>query len=171
LENTIQTECSPIEIPAFITSSSEEETFTLGKRLSALLEKGSIVALTGRLGAGKTCFVKGIAIGLGISDTVTSPSYTIVSEYEGFLTRTAGNKIRESVLVYHIDAYRLGGNSDFSTIGGEDIIYGDGISLIEWSERIEEFIPEYALRVSIEIEPGNTRKISIFRVLNPEGKL
>ena len=152
----IQTENSPISLPAFFTSLSPAETFAVGKNLAPLLQKGSIVALKGPLGAGKTCFAKGIACGLGVTEEVTSPTYTIVSEYEAF--PPAG----PPAVMYHIDAYRLKGNDDFSAIGGEDIIFADGISLIEWSERIEESIPPGAVRVDIEIAEGGKRLIRIY---------
>ena len=136
------------------TSSSPEETFDLGIRLAPALEKGSIVAFRGPLGAGKTCFIKGIARGLGVAEEVTSPTYTIVSEYEGTLSG-------EPVTLYHIDAYRLGGNDDFSVIGGEEIIFNNEISVIEWSERIPDFIPPGAIRVDIEIAEDGKRIIRI----------
>ena len=141
----------PIDFPAVFTCFSAEETFALGERLAPLLEKGSIVALKGPLGSGKTCFAKGIARGLGIYEELSSPTYTIVSEYAGAFT------------VYHIDAYRLRGNDDFSAIGGEEIVFGNGISLIEWSERIPAFIPAGAFRVDIELKEDNERLIRIYK--------
>ena len=140
-----------------MTTLSADETFAAGKCFAALLGKGSIVALKGPLGAGKTRFVKGIAGGLGIEEEVTSATYTIISEYEAF--PAAGSP----VLFYHIDAYRLKGSDDFSAIGGEDIIFGGGISVIEWGERIEELLPPEALRVDIEISDGDKRFIRIYR--------
>ena len=161
----IQAENSPFDAPegfsGVFISSGAEETFALGKRLAPLLEKGSIIALRGPLGAGKTCFVKGIARELGVEEELTSPTYTIISEYEGILCRTG-----ELVPVYHIDAYRLSGNDDFSAVGGEEIVYGKGISLIEWSERIPAFIPPEAFRVDIEIQEDDKRLIRIIRNKN-----
>ena len=150
-----RTNLTPIVIPGCYTSRSTKETIALGQRLAELLQKGSIVALSGALGAGKTCFTKGIAKGLNIEEEVTSPSYTIVSEYEGFL---AGGT---AVPLYHVDAYRLGGDDDFTAIGGEELVYGNGISVIEWSERIPGFIPPGAFRVDMTIKSGNERLISI----------
>ena len=149
---------APLELPGTFSSSQAEDTFTLGKRLAPLLEKGSIVALNGPLGAGKTCFIKGVAVGLGVEEEVTSPTYTIVSEYEGSL-------LGKTIPVYHIDAYRLRGTDDFSAIGGEEMIFGDGISLVEWSENINDFIPPEALRVDIEISANgdNKRLLRIYR--------
>lgn len=151
MANLIQPEASPISLPACIQSSSAEETLSLGRKLALMLEKGSIVALSGPLGAGKTCFVKGIAAGLGIEDEITSPTYTIVTEYG------------EAAPFYHIDAYRLKGNDDFSAIGGEEIIFGNGISAIEWSERIGGLIPGDAFRVEIAIQADGKRLIRIAR--------
>ena len=128
----------------------------MGKRLASLLEIGSVIALKGPLGAGKTCFTKGLAEGLGITEEVTSPTYTIVSEYEAVISG-------RNIPVYHIDAYRLRGNDDFSAIGGEEIIFGDGISIIEWSERISAFIPCGALRVEFEVIGDNERQIRVYR--------
>jgi tRNA threonylcarbamoyladenosine biosynthesis protein TsaE len=148
-----------LELPAIIISGSEDETVTLGKRFASLLEKGNVVALRGPLGAGKTCFTKGIALALGITEGITSPTYTIVSEYEVFSRETAS----QCMIFYHIDAYRLRGNDDFSAIGGEDIVFGSGISVIEWSERIPDFIDESAYKVDFEILEENKRCIRIYR--------
>ena len=141
-----------IDIPSVHITSSDDETIALGERLAALLVKSSVVALYGPLGAGKTCLAKGIIKGLGISEEVTSPTYTIISEYSD-----------GPVPVYHIDAYRLGGNDDFSAVGGEEIVFGNGISIIEWSERIPFFISEDAFLVNIEILGDNERRIRIDR--------
>ncbi|MDR2020328.1 MAG: tRNA (adenosine(37)-N6)-threonylcarbamoyltransferase complex ATPase subunit type 1 TsaE [Treponema sp.] len=116
-----------------------------GERIAPLLRPGSIVALRGGLGAGKTCLVKGIARGLGIDEEITSPTYTIVSEYRGRLP------------LYHIDAYRLNGAGDFLAMGGEEYLYGDGAALIEWSEHIAGSIPPGAAAIEIEIT-GETRR-------------
>jgi tRNA threonylcarbamoyladenosine biosynthesis protein TsaE len=130
-------------------SSSPEETIALGEGIAALLQRGSIVALRGGLGAGKTCLTKGIARGLGVSEEVTSPTYTIISEYQG------------KVPFYHIDAYRLQGDDDFIALGGEEVLYGAGVSVIEWSERLPHSIPEHALVIEIEIIEQDRRKIHI----------
>lgn len=151
-----QTENSRLNLPLLIKSSSANETFAFGKRLASLLSKGSVVALTGPLGAGKTCFAKGLANGLGIDEEVTSPTYTIVSEYEAVISG-------EETPVYHIDAYRLGGNDDFTAIGGEELIFGKGVSIVEWSERINDFIPREALRVDFELTGDNERRIHVYR--------
>ena len=153
----IQPENSPLNFPETFTSSSPLETFNLGKRIACHLKKGSIVALIGPLGSGKTCLVKGIAARLNIHEEVTSPTYSIITEYEGTLCNG------EFTRIYHIDAFRLRGNDDFSAIGGEEIVYGEGISLIEWSDRIPDFIPSHALRIEIEITGTEERLFRINR--------
>jgi tRNA threonylcarbamoyladenosine biosynthesis protein TsaE len=132
-----------------IISASPDETMAAGERIGSLLRRGCVVALTGCLGAGKTCLTKGIARALGVQDPVTSPTYTIISEYEG------------RVPFYHIDAYRLRGDDDFAGIGGEELLYGEGVSVIEWSERIPGSIPEDALVVGIEIMEDQRRQIRV----------
>ncbi|MDR2102894.1 MAG: tRNA (adenosine(37)-N6)-threonylcarbamoyltransferase complex ATPase subunit type 1 TsaE [Treponema sp.] len=120
-----------------------------GERIAGLLHEGSVVALRGGLGAGKTCLTKGIARGLGIREELTSPTYTIISEYQGM------------VPFYHIDAYRLEGDDDFYALGGEELLYGKGIAVVEWSERLPYSIPADALIVEIEISGANERTIVI----------
>ena len=121
-----------------------------------MLGKGCVVALKGPLGAGKTCLAKGIASGLGVEEELTSPSYAIISEYEGFICE-------EKIQLYHIDAYRLGGNDDFSAIGGEDFVFGNGVCVVEWSERIPDFIPAGAYRIDFEIMDDDKRRIRLYR--------
>ena len=140
-----------LDLPSSLICNSPDETFALGKNLASILKKGSVVALKGPLGAGKTCLAKGIARGLGIKEELTSPSYAIICEYD----------FQKGSRLFHIDAYRLNGNEDFSAIGGEEIIFGNGISVIEWSERIPAFIPEGALMVEIQILDDEKRHINI----------
>jgi tRNA threonylcarbamoyladenosine biosynthesis protein TsaE len=132
-----------------VVSSSPEETITIGERIAALLHKGSVVALRGGLGAGKTCLTKGIARGLGVTEEVTSPTYTIISEYEGRLP------------FYHIDAYRLRGDDDFAALGADDALYGNGVTVIEWSERVANSIPDTALAIEISILEDARRLIAV----------
>jgi tRNA threonylcarbamoyladenosine biosynthesis protein TsaE len=130
-------------------SASPEETAAIGKEIARLLRQGSVVALRGGLGAGKTCLAKGIAAALGVAEEITSPTYTIVSEYQGILP------------FYHIDAYRLQGDDDFSGLGGEELLYGNGVSVIEWSERLSASLPKDAIIVEIAITGGDTRHITV----------
>lgn len=106
----------------FVTHS-EEETVLLGKKLGEKLKKSDVVALDGTLAAGKTYFTKGIALGLKIQEEITSPTFTVISEYSGRLP------------LYHMDIYRLAGEEDFLNIGAEDMLYGNGVCVIEWSEK------------------------------------
>ncbi|MCL2759461.1 MAG: tRNA (adenosine(37)-N6)-threonylcarbamoyltransferase complex ATPase subunit type 1 TsaE [Treponema sp.] len=134
-----------------ITSLSPYETTTLGEKLAVRLFAGSVVALNGTLGSGKTCLVKGIAKGLGITENITSPTFTIINEY-----------LRDnSPALYHIDAYRLNSSRDFEDIGGLEIIGSDNICLIEWSERISKSIPGNAIIVTLEITGPSSRLILI----------
>ncbi|GHV85086.1 hypothetical protein AGMMS50230_06940 [Spirochaetia bacterium] len=133
-------------------SSSAEETAHIAENLAARLGPGSIVTLTGRLGAGKTVFAAGFARALGISEQVTSPSYTIISEYEAVSGFTG------SIPFYHMDCYRLSGDDDFRLAGGEDLLYGKGICLIEWPERLC-LLPETVFAVTIDIMEDSRRKI------------
>jgi tRNA threonylcarbamoyladenosine biosynthesis protein TsaE len=135
--------------PFNITTLSPEETMAAGEWLASRLHQGSVVALRGGLGVGKTYFTKGIARGLGIQEEVTSPTYTIIAEYQGVLP------------LYHIDAYRLEGDADFSSLGAEEMFYGTGVSVIEWSERIPHSIPEDALIVEITLLEHNRRLITL----------
>ena len=131
--------------------TSPEETQALGEDLARSLKKGSVLALYGGLGAGKTTLVKGIACGLGVVECITSPTYTIVCEYP---TRLDG------VSLYHIDAYRLNGDEDFENTGVAEYM-GRGITVIEWSERIPGSIPLDAITVEIEITGPQSREITI----------
>ena len=139
--------------------ASPEETAALGERLARGLKPGSVVALYGGLGAGKTNFAKGIARGLGVTETITSPTYTIVCEYGACVGGFP-------VPLYHIDAYRLEGDEDFESTGAGEFIGSGGITIIEWSERIPRFIPENAITVKIDIAAGSQSRI--LRIQGPE---
>ncbi len=138
-------ECFLIEF----RSESPQDTFSLGQRIASFLTAGSVVALQGELGSGKTYLVKGIAKGLGITETITSPTYTIISEY------------RSSPVLYHIDAYRLLNDEDFENLGGTEIINSGGISLIEWSERIPKSLPRELITIILKITGPVSRLIKI----------
>jgi len=131
------------------SSFSPQETEALGQSLARYLKPGAVVALYGGLGAGKTCLAKGIARGLGIGENITSPTYTIISEYPA------------EIPLYHIDAYRLGGDDDFAGTGAGEYIGAQGITLIEWPERIPRSIPPDAITVRIEISGPHSRIVRI----------
>jgi tRNA threonylcarbamoyladenosine biosynthesis protein TsaE len=137
-----------------VVSSSPEETIAIAEGMAGLLRKGSVLALRGPLGAGKTCFVKGIARFLAVEEEITSPTYTIVSEYAGKLNG-------QDLPFYHIDAYRLQGDDDFYALGGEEYLFGEGVSVVEWSERIPNSLPAEAWIIDIEITGDNRRNIRV----------
>ncbi len=132
-----------------VTTNSPEETIELASRLAGLLDKGDLVALIGELGAGKTVFVKGIAKGIGIEkfSYVNSPSFVIMKEYSGRMN------------LYHFDVYRLNIKSFGETLEYERYFYGDGLTIVEWADKITEILPEEYLEVSIEYGRGDERKI------------
>ncbi|MDR2900908.1 MAG: tRNA (adenosine(37)-N6)-threonylcarbamoyltransferase complex ATPase subunit type 1 TsaE [Treponema sp.] len=132
-----------------IVSSSAEETLAAGEKIGKRLHKGSIVALEGGLGAGKTQLTKGIALGLGIHEEITSPTYTIISEYDG------------SIPLFHIDTYRLKGSDDFINIGAEELLYGNGVCVIEWSNIVADMLPEKKVSVKIKILDDGKRLICV----------
>lgn len=118
---------------------SSDETYELGKTLARETEPGSVYTLTGDLGVGKTVFTQGFADGLGITEPVNSPTFTILQVYED-----------GRLPFYHFDVYRIGDIEEMDEIGYEDCFYGDGVCMIEWAELIEELIPENAHRITIE---------------------
>jgi len=121
----------------------------LGKALGKSLKAGDVVAFTGTLAAGKTYFTKGIALALQIEEEVTSPTFTIVYEYYGSLS------------LYHFDLYRLTSYEDFLDMGGEEYLYGDGVCVIEWSEKILKELPKNTIFVDIQIKDDEMREITI----------
>lgn len=127
------------------------ETEEEGRRLGETLRKGDVVSLRGSLGAGKTVLAKGIAKALGIAEAIVSPTFTLVQEYDG----------KEKL--YHLDLYRLSGEDEFESMGGEEFLYPDGITLIEWSEKIEDMLPDSTIFVTVDILPDGSRDIDIKR--------
>lgn len=116
-----------------------EETFRLGQEIGGQAKPGQIYTLNGDLGVGKTVFTQGVAAGLGITDAVSSPTFTIIQTYdEGRLP------------FYHFDVYRIGDIEEMEEIGYDDYFFGEGICLIEWAELIEEIIPENHISITIE---------------------
>ncbi len=118
-------------------SFSAEETYAFGKKLGEEAKPGAVYCLSGDLGVGKTVFTKGFAVGLGVTDTVNSPTFTIVQVYNGRMP------------FYHFDVYRIEEPEEMEEIGYEDYFYGDGACMIEWAELIEELIPADAVKVCI----------------------
>ena len=132
-------------------TNSPRETEDTGAALAERLEPGTVVAFTGDLGAGKTAFVRGLARGLGIRERVTSPTFTIVNEYEG-----------GRLPLFHFDMYRLGSADELFDIGWEDYLARGGVCAVEWSENIESALDAGCIRVDIRRgEADNQRRISI----------
>ena len=136
-----------------IETHDPEETFEVGRTIGMNAKPGQIYTLTGDLGVGKTVFTQGVAAGLGITEPVNSPTFTIIQEYED-----------GRLPFYHFDVYRIGDLEEMEEIGYDDYFFGQGICLIEWAELIEEILPEKRIEVTIEkdIEKGfEYRKITI----------
>lgn len=131
-------------------TNSAEETIELGKKIGSMLKPGDIIAMEGTLAAGKTTITKGIAGALGIEDNITSPTFCLISEYYG-------NKMP----LYHMDVYRLDGPEDFLNLGVEELLYGQGVCIIEWSEKIKSVLPSKTITLSITPEDDGSRKIEI----------
>lgn len=140
-------------IPMIIESTSERETYELGIKLGQEAKAGAVFTLIGDLGVGKTVFTKGLARGLEIDEPISSPTFTIVQVYdEGRLP------------FYHFDVYRIGDVEEMDEIGYEDYVYGEGVSLIEWANLIEEILPKHYTEIKIEkdLEKGfDYRRISV----------
>ncbi|HSP46663.1 MAG TPA: tRNA (adenosine(37)-N6)-threonylcarbamoyltransferase complex ATPase subunit type 1 TsaE [Clostridiaceae bacterium] len=137
-------------------TNSVEETMEIGRRLGELVESGTTICLTGDLGTGKTHFTKGFARGLGITDNITSPTFTLINEYaEGRLP------------FYHFDVYRVHDTEEILDIGYEEYVYGKGVTLIEWADLIETILPDEFIHVKIEkTDREDQRRITI----RPHGK-
>ena len=136
-----------------IETHDPEETFEVGRTIGMNAKPGQIYTLTGDLGVGKTVFTQGVAAGLGITEPVNSPTFTIIQEYED-----------GRLPFYHFDVYRIGDLEEMEEIGYDDYFFGQGICLIEWAELIEEILPEKRIKVTIEkdLEKGfEYRKITI----------
>ncbi len=139
-------------------TKSAEETIELGEKIGRLLKKGDIIAMQGTLAAGKTTITKGIAKALGITDTITSPTFCLISEYYGTMP------------LYHFDVYRLEGTEDFINLGADDMLYGDGVSIIEWSEKIMEELPSRTIILRLTPQEDGSRLIEIENWNNGEIK-
>ena len=136
-----------------IETFDPKETYDLGVKMGEQAQAGQVICLNGDLGVGKTVFTQGFAAGLGITEPVNSPTFTIVQQYED-----------GRLPLYHFDVYRIGDISEMDEIGYEDCFYGDGVSLVEWGGLIEEILPENVITVKIEkdLEKGfDYRRITV----------
>lgn len=145
-----------------IRTHNPEETRSLGRRMAEMLRPGDTILLKGDLGAGKSELARGIAEGLGVRETVTSPSFTILNVYES-----------GKFPLYHFDWYRLESEEELYELGMDEYLGGDGAALVEWPERCPEAVPADCLLVTIEAEGENTRRIRMvpegsFRDIPPE---
>ena len=122
-------------LPWSISSHSEQETEQLGEQVARRLPRGTVIAYTGELGTGKTAFTRGLARGLGCRGRVTSPTFTIVNEYEG------------DIPLFHFDLYRLGSSDELFDIGWEDYLARGGVCAVEWSERAEDAFDGSTVRI------------------------
>lgn len=132
-----------------VKTYSSEETLLLGERLGLFLVAGDVLCLKGELGAGKTVFAKGVGRGLDVRDVVTSPTFTLINEYQGRLP------------FYHIDAYRLTGAEDMAGLGYEEYFYGFGVTLVEWAGQVAAALPDERLDITFEVDPrmDNVREV------------
>ena len=142
-------------ICVIIETENPEETFALGQKIGRAATPGQVYTLTGDLGVGKTVFTQGVASGLGITEPVNSPTFTIVQVYE-----------EGRLPFYHFDVYRIGDIEEMEEIGYDDYFFGEGICLIEWAELIKEILPEN--RISITIEKDLSRGF-VYRRITIEG--
>lgn len=142
-----------------ITTHSAEETIALGEKIGSLLKPGDIIAMSGTLAAGKTTITKGIAKSLGVNDTITSPTFCLISEYEG-----------TKMPLYHMDVYRLDSVEDFINLGVDDMLFGEGVCIIEWSEKIKSELPKNTIWMNIMPEDDGSRIISLDNWNNGEIK-
>ncbi|MDD7219904.1 MAG: tRNA (adenosine(37)-N6)-threonylcarbamoyltransferase complex ATPase subunit type 1 TsaE [Clostridia bacterium] len=136
-----------------IETKSAQETFEAGKKIGEHARQGQIYTLTGDLGTGKTVFTQGVAAGLGITEPVNSPTFTIIQEYDS-----------GRLPLYHFDVYRIGDIEEMEEIGYDDYFFGQGVCLIEWAELIDEILPDRRIRITIEKNPEkgyDYRKITI----------
>ena len=139
-----------------IESFSAEETYALGEKIGQEAKPGQVYTLIGDLGVGKTVFTQGVAAGLGITEPVSSPTFTIVQIYE-----------EGRMPFYHVDVYRIGDPEEMEEVGFEDCIYGEGLCLIEWANLIEEILPPAYTQVRIEKDLSrgfDYRKITLTRI-------
>jgi tRNA threonylcarbamoyladenosine biosynthesis protein TsaE len=134
-----------------VVSHTPEETQAAGARLAETLAPGDVVALTGELGAGKTCFTQGLARGLGVTARAVSPTFVLVNEYRGRLP------------VHHVDAYRTTSLTELLDLGLEELFSGDGVTVVEWADKLRPLLPPRTIHVHIEGVGDEPRRITIRR--------
>lgn len=132
-----------------IHTNSAEETMAFGERLGSLLRRGDVLALFGDLGAGKTTFTKGLALGLKLTDDIHSPTFTLIHEHPG------------DIALYHIDLYRLSCEAEVEMIGIEEYIYGDGVTIIEWADRMKSMLPQSRLDIEFKMKSDTQRELTL----------
>ncbi len=133
----------------FFLSHDERATAELGRAIGAQLWPGSVIGFFGELGAGKTCFARGVAQGLGVDSGVASPSFTLLLEYQGRLP------------IYHLDAWMSARGEAFLSSGGADWLRGDGVSMVEWAQRVERYLPRPYLAVHLQHRVASERGIGL----------
>lgn len=131
-------------------ANGPQETIQFAERIGKLLQKGDVIAYTGGLGAGKTTFTRGLAIGMGLGDNVTSPTFSLVNEYRG-----------ENICLYHFDMYRIMGADELETTGFYDYPLEDSVFAVEWSENISEELPDNTIYINIEHVDDEVRIITV----------
>lgn len=136
-------------MPTVVETSSPEETAAAGERLGRALGAGAVVALTGELGAGKTCFIQGLVRGLGVERRATSPTFVLVNEYRGRMP------------VLHVDLYRIDRLADVEDLGLPDVFGREAVTLVEWADKLGPLVPADAIRVHIDGVGDEPRRITI----------
>ncbi len=131
-------------------TKTAEETIALGEKIGNLLKPGDVIAMRGTLAAGKTTITKGISKALGVDDVVTSPTFCLISEYEG-----------SKMPLYHMDVYRLEGAEDFINLGVDDMLYGNVVCVIEWSEKVQSELPKKTITMTFIPQENGEREITI----------
>ncbi len=133
-----------------IITNSPQDTISAAKKLGRLLRAGDIIAYKGGLGAGKTTFTRGIALGMGLGDSVSSPTFALVNEYHG-----------DKLTLYHFDMYRIQSEGDLESTGFYDYPFEENVAAVEWSENIAEFLPKSAIYITINSVGENSREITV----------
>ncbi|MBI5022481.1 MAG: tRNA (adenosine(37)-N6)-threonylcarbamoyltransferase complex ATPase subunit type 1 TsaE [Ignavibacteriales bacterium] len=140
-----------------LTTHSELETISAGKEFSELIRSRTVVALSGDLGAGKTRFIKGVCEGLGVTEHVASPTFTIVNEYQG-----------RSLKIFHFDFYRINSAAELQEIGFEEYVQAGGVCLIEWANRVKEILPDQRIDMTFSLGKDENERIIIINEVKPE---